>query len=296
MRASGRPAPRRGAFTLIEVLVVVLIILVLMGLLLTGVQVALRTGKVTQTRAEMAQLSSAIGAFKARFNVDTIPSLIDNRPGPSAMDMNPTQNTAAINAFIKRCFPRSAEGIAALTTPQPVVLLEGDEALVFWLAGPNQLGFSSNPTAPLTGTTGRIAPFFDFPPGRLIDPDGDGYPSFADPYGAPYLFFADNGAGNSYFPRASTKSAGGSVLAPAPNFLIAPFIQSTGRFYNPSSHQILSAGRDQTFGINTQEGNPDRLALSIPDGVWSPGNPGYERSKPGGDDLSTFHDLPLGQQ
>lgn len=179
-----------------------------------------------------------------------------------------------------------------------LIYLEGDECLVFFLGGipvntNNSLsmsGFGKDPARPFTTSLltaptpvrseNRMQPFFEFSSDRLIDEDGDGMPSYLDPY-APqltvgegnyhvYVYFSGYG-GNEYdpndvnFPIELTLQqirANVGILpadytipfttaSPAPN----PYTSSTptpsngfASFINPNGYQIISSGADGYYG------------------------------------------------
>ncbi len=96
-------------------------------------------------------------------------------------------------------------------------MLTGDECLVFFLGGMPQFttgssgetvigmqGFARDPSNPFNWqSTSRTQQTFQFLGGRLVDPDGDGFPSYLDTYGSandvearPYAFFASYSGGN----------------------------------------------------------------------------------------------------
>lgn len=98
--------------------------------------------------------------------------------------------------------------------------LDGGECLVLFLGGVTMSpvsvtgttgsigmnGFSRNPAFPFDRTSSsRTTPLFEFAGGRLIDEDGDGFPSYLDPMssggkGRSYAYFSAYG-GNAYDPN-----------------------------------------------------------------------------------------------
>ena len=146
-------------------------------------------------------------------------------------------------------------------------------------------GFSANGKNPTlaaflpNGTptnVGRVSSFYSFPVNRLYfrsDPSGlrptsQYFPSFQDYYGqslqtgeraGPYLYFSSHNRANGYNPYFSTLgpsaiavwnyNSGGapaavSVLA---YYQVAPAAGSLGKYNNPATFQIVSAGRDGNF-------------------------------------------------
>lgn len=292
---------RRGGFTLVELLVVITIIAILFGLIAAATVKLVGKGDELKVRNEVSQLAQAVQAFKQQFAVGYMPDLIYMPPGadPSGFSQQ----------YVKSVWPRlnpAALGTAAtamtingVNYPRGVfdywgvpgnsaVILQGDQSLVFWLSGPrdvisatapgNVLGFCSDPTDPMNRTsTKRISPFYDFPADRLaIFPTDTArtapFPSFKDTYGAaPYLYFATGKADNAY---PNTLSLSTSVV-------ISPYRVSATKFANPNSFQIISAGKDMSFGAG---------------GLQWAGAVGGGATQTGYDDVANFHPTFLGIQ
>jgi prepilin-type N-terminal cleavage/methylation domain-containing protein len=195
-------------------------------------------------------------------------------------------------------------------------ILEGDECLVFFLGGvPRQIdpqtyeltGFCKRPDAPLYGrneankpTLNRDTPFFEFKSDRLIDFDGDGFPSYIDSLGTeeesrPYVYFSSYGS-NSYDPQdcninpqvSYNPSLGGTadensmpsqtyarIFGGATGLSISPNPYTTGpaaptgrspAWQKPQSYQIISAGTDRKYGFGGQfAGKTKDDPLPLPD-------------------------------
>jgi general secretion pathway protein G len=206
------------------------------------------------------------------------------------------------------------------------VVVEGDECLTLCLGGIpmdtgtaaepawSLSGFGKSPTNPISNNRdqagllmydpSRTAPLFEFKNERLVDPDGDGFPSYVDPLGTerPFVYFA--AAGGAYDPNdvnIEEESAGGSTApdmrgfrvgfavrttasatatttaisaGPNPLTVSEPIGATTTQWHKRDSFQIISAGRDGLFGIGGQftpsgavrlpAGPPDQ---TIPEGV-----------------------------
>lgn len=181
------------------------------------------------------------------------------------------------------------------------VILQGHECLVFFLGGMAQpvntasggwgmTGFSRDPANPFSSsvTANRNPPLFEFAPQRLVDTDGDGFPSYIDPLSQatpvsqarPYAYFSAYG-NNGYDPNDD--NSGASEVDDSNNALSRPFyvsfaIATGGRvatsappnpytngdadpvttgnanpppvtWANPQTFQIISAGRDGLWGL-----------------------------------------------
>src|SRR5262245_61983256 len=65
---------RRGAFTMIEMLLVIAIIVILVAMLLPVVFGAIRRANETKNRSTITQLATSLQAFQTEFKVSYIPS------------------------------------------------------------------------------------------------------------------------------------------------------------------------------------------------------------------------------
>jgi hypothetical protein len=127
--------------------------------------------------------------------------------------------------------------------------LDPSEALVFWLGM-----VKNDPRQPLNGT-GDPKPLFPFKEEQFVDPDGDGWLSYApaDGKGAPYVYFrgieyVDSSTGtavkrNTY--DSAQYTLGTAVLKPYKSRLPA-----TGpiQWANRETYQIISGGLDGEYG------------------------------------------------
>jgi prepilin-type N-terminal cleavage/methylation domain-containing protein len=240
-----RTLTQRAGFTLVELMVVILILAILIALLVPALAAAVRTAKTAQVSAEVTNLSTALADFKNKFG-DYPPSriILINNGNYSASGI--TGSGGAIGAgditfldlaqrtarYMKKFFPRAGayfntSGGPGLPLPWTgttnlggFIILEGHECLVFFLGGIATStgsnfamnGFAKDPTNPFASqgasSLNRTTPLFEFAPGRLIDTDGDGFPSYIDPISfasgsnsmRPYAYFSAYG-NNGYDPN-----------------------------------------------------------------------------------------------
>jgi prepilin-type N-terminal cleavage/methylation domain-containing protein len=345
MNLGNRTNRRRDGFTLVEMMVVIAIIGVLLAILIPAVMNYISSGPRTVTKSEIEQLSTAIESFKQKYKVDFIPSQI--RLWPVYADYTLVENGAAqddpldrdsVNYLI-RLWPQitsPAPGAAlapwkdpavginwhgkvkvvnGVTVNQiyrrkagaPLVTLEGDQCLVFFLGGiplpgtanspPGIQGWSHNPRDPaaiITEPTGRVPPLFEFASERLWLRAGDagasahGFYSFADTWGkstgntkSPYIYFSNYGKRNGYNTNANNGALQRYATGDCQSLGVWPYYQSTSAAtiaaVNPSGYQIISAGQDGQFG---------------PGGLWAP--PASPATGVGADDQANFSGSVLG--
>lgn len=218
-----RPAP--AAFTLVELLVVIVIIALLASISVPAVTIAIRKAQDAAVNVEIKNLAGAIEAYK-------------NDTGQYPPDMG---NLNEVNQHLARIFPRRNP----LTDPLPASLNTGPEALVFFLSG-----YSPDPQFPITGA-GERTPYITFDMGRLTqlaaatgftDLDGDNMPEYIPKYsqGRPYVYFdgSRGGYAGKFF------QVGGAVNE------ARPYGSSVvvGDFVNEGGFQLIAAGQDDSYG------------------------------------------------
>ena len=275
---SNRQPP--SAFTLVEMLVVIVIIGVLAGLVLPAINAARERARVTRIVMEISNLHAAMQDYRNTYG---------SYP-PNFSDVN------AVVRHFKKAFPRIASTelllvrqLANPTLPDALVPpLTPAEALVFWLGG-----FSSNPEFPLTGPGGPLYEFaaldehshinnlndrtfrYEFNKAVLADNEtreftmasGNKVILFAYPpegFEEPLVYYDTSRAGimnsaglaNAYVlttaasPGLRWESAQGAA---APLYRIAatdpdPANPTTFEFVNADSFQILHSGTDDDWG------------------------------------------------
>ena len=178
------------AFTLIEMLTVIAIIVVLAGILLPALKSAMERARFTEAKSDIANLQAALASYALDF-------------GMYPPDRGTWQDGGNYNGYFL-----SSESIASAGT-----LDVPAEALVFFLGtqfakqsgrnGDMDVNTPGSPSANALSWTGAdkgevfasITPdaYMEFKRDKLKDYDGDGFDAFVDPWGYPYIY---NGPGN----------------------------------------------------------------------------------------------------
>jgi prepilin-type N-terminal cleavage/methylation domain-containing protein len=242
---------QRPAFTLVEMLVVVVIIAILAGLLLPAVGMVRRRAQNHAIAVEIMNLEQAVEVYR-------------NEHGDYPPDFSDPE---IVRRHILKRWPRiSNEELVAVTSLNVVV--DPAEALVFWLGG-----FSSDPKRPFTGTggpmlidaDGNVAPNrdrndgpYDFDKARLrYDDDGDAFPIYP-PKGRlePYVYFDARTYGGIGPVTESPTNGFYPLSGPNPQGVAKPYIASRPdpnspyglEWVNEDSFQIISAGLDGHYG------------------------------------------------
>lgn len=246
----------RRAFTLIELMIAIVIILILLGLLIPAIGAVRLRAQQANVRTEISNLEAAITSFKADFGMDP-PSSITLYEAASGWSGDQRSKS-----LIRKMWPqfnftidRDINNNGDLTE---VFDLNAGECLVFFLGGvwdatgktPN--GFSKNPANPFavgTGGTNRQGPYFEFDAGRFTDIDSDNAAEYKDSFPSqqlPYMYFSSydgRGYRSSEFPDIPSLS-----LKIDNVYHIGVPGDPLGPAYKPKSYQIISPGADFQFG------------------------------------------------
>ncbi len=297
-----RDHSRRGerpAFTLVELMVVLLIIAILVSLVSSAVLKTLAKIPEVQTRTEISELAVALQAFMSDYNLAEPPPslLILNEATPLAPDPRDNGRSAAFltKVFGKNLGPTDWNGDGSIAPPNVTWPLQGQHCLVFYLggipsaAGPQ--GFSTNNMNTALPGGKRKGPYFSFQTPRLLpDTTLGGFFVYLDPWQVkisangvgprPYVYFSSCGINNGY---NSTDCIGVTFTDTSGTHYALPYATGIGTYTNSNTYQILSAGRDGKFGY-TPGSNP-------PTNIWSPAG---GATGTGADDQANFSSTLLG--
>ncbi len=312
---------KRSAFTLVELMVVILIIAILVSLLASAVMKALGKIPEVQTRTEIAEMEVALQAFMMDFNLTD--------PPPSALNLNEYNPQASLTLpFLQKMFgknfaynpatpgvpvPIDWNGNGVIDGPPNGWSLQGHQCLVFYLGGipntagvasglpPSPQGFSTNPANPALITPGSKTkgPYFQFVSSRLVPVAASGgFFYYQDPWQAkpvpmPYVYFSSNGNNNGY----GSVDINGFVYLDCNTVTFTdalglhfamPYSTGPGTYTYSNTFQIISAGKDGKFGY-TPGLPPPPLALNS--NLWSPVSGAVGT---GADDQANFSSTLLG--
>ena len=268
-RSGARPLwlfePKRSAFTLVELLVVIGILAVLAALITPAIFQARVSARNAAIKAEIDMLHLAIMNYKNEYG--SFPPCVDSRydgiaPPNTAITPNTNlyQSAGEAPGHLARLFPRCNAAAELNATPSPfepstINRTDDDTIWLTFLYAPNSPpaaadlhlnphnalhswlgGYTGTPVNPLT--SGKRKKLFDFDAARVVSglyaPSGK--PS------SPYIYI-DNS-------RYETFSAGvpGSLTLGANR-------RTATEYFNPDTFQILCAGLDEQWGTEDDLSN-----------------------------------------
>lgn len=227
---------RRRAFTLVEMLVVILIMSILVTLVTLGVTRAMRFASEVGTKTEMAQIEQALGVAALDLGrVPYIPSYLILKPSPGNYNTSNPWEAMSVR-MLKQMFPNWTN------SPTWNYTLDATQAYVFILGGKNGTegfnGSSADPFAPIAPGNKRKGPYFNFKPERLV-PISGGICSYKDYW---------NNNTNLIVYSSQMVASGALPTGETPSPYPARQIIKTGSLFMPKGYQIFSAGKNGLWG------------------------------------------------
>jgi len=230
--AAGIPSARRSAFTLVELLVVIVILSMLASLVTMASSRAMTAARNAAIKAEIDMLHMAIMNYKNEYG--SFP------PAISGISSASDAGVKHLSRLFPRCNACPAQLLAAFPVSASPKTITATNALTYWLSG-----FTDDPTAPLSSSGLTRNKLFAFDTSRVDQTTGAYFPSGKS--GANYMYLNSSlYATNSY---SGTAAAG--AMRQTYSGDTTPFYNSGGEtndFFNPDTFQILCAGRDEEFG------------------------------------------------
>jgi prepilin-type N-terminal cleavage/methylation domain-containing protein len=254
----------RSAFSLVELLVVIMIIAILIALIVPALNGVRRRAQVAEVTAEINKIDAAITQFKSDFGVEPPSNLVI----PAVGDPWDAQSRSKVRSIWPQFNFATNGGFG-----NPAALhMNGAECLTFFLGGVPQvtptsrtvIGFSKNPALPWTAAgTNRMGPFLEFEGSRLIDLDGDGLLEYVDPIPdqrAPILYLASQGKHYNRVNDAAQADDFDVHGTPTnPLDMSSVYFDAANRPKNPNGYQLISPGFDGTYGAGGVYLNGDEL-------------------------------------
>lgn len=239
-----RPRKAESAFTLVELLVVIVIIGVLAGVLLPAAMRAFKSAKEARITTEISQIAAALERYKIEYG--------EYPPDFSFLYLagttSPFNDETKVNDHLRRNFRnrvvngdppfvwRNEDTQRLGGTPPNNPNPDPAEALFYWLGGTPPAGrvaifggYSKNPAQPKRALSGERTPMFEFDPARLDDKDEDGLLEYYPPGGnqAPYVYFRST----DYIPLlemiANPPSGANPISQVANGLRVSPYLTST---------------------------------------------------------------------
>jgi len=232
----------RSAFTLAELLIVIVIIGILMALLLPAILKGTVRSKVAVTRAKMSGIAMAIDAFQRDFGVYP-PTVSAYNPASGKFDgdaycdpenvLSKPGEFAYNEALVQCLCNRYTKGAGDLldTVGHPLRLS---------IRNLNANGVFSEKilgNAPVTTS----APYLDVKASDLVDKDNDGFPELVDAWGNPFIYIPKD----DYFqPDGTTYNAGAAIWTDVNINGVVDLNAGEFEHYQRFKFQMISLGPD----------------------------------------------------
>lgn len=230
------------AFTLAEILVVIVIISVLAAFLLPAVMKGQQQSRVALCKTEITNIGLALESFKTDFGYYP-PTALSYNPATGIFDGGGLGDYAYAEMLTQCLCNRFSKG-------------SGDVAI----QGTDRV---------LGGAPVNAGPYYKVKTNRLTDLDKDGWPELADPWGNPYIYISNvdylDAAGTAYNAGALVwrDDTGDGINDPPDPTILTTAVPPLNEHFERFNYQLISRGADGwTPGIDVQDTDADGL----PDG------------------------------
>jgi len=248
-----RNRSRRSAFTLVEMLVVIGIIVVLVALLIPAGAIAISKVRDFNMSAEIGKLSDAIETYKNKTG-DYPPSMGEIDAAGTSLYLPATRYNTVCERHLRKCYPKMTQAEKDFFYNEIAPRLTGDEALVFWLAQTQ-----NDERNPFTSRSGNYKKYYDFKEDRLADFDNDPFiGNFPDgnPGQLNFVSYKPNYSGDNPFIYLDSRTY---AMHRQAQYAISGMVQgywndkpaavaNQALYMNATTYQIICAGQDKEFG------------------------------------------------
>jgi prepilin-type N-terminal cleavage/methylation domain-containing protein len=244
---------RRSAFTLVEMLVVIGIIVVLVALLVPVAAIAVSRARNFSMSSDIGQLASAIDTYKKEKG-DYPPSMGEIDNAGTSLYLPATRYTTVCERHLRKCYPKMTNAEKDFFYDNIAPRLTGDEALVFWLSQTQ-----NDERNPFTSRANNFKKYYDFKQERLVDFDSDQFNgNFPDgqPGQLNFVSYKPTYAGETPYVYLDARTY---AMHRQAQYAISGMVQgyfndtitslaSQQSYMGASTFQIICAGQDREFG------------------------------------------------
>jgi prepilin-type N-terminal cleavage/methylation domain-containing protein len=288
-------SPRRPAFTLVEMLVVIGIIVVLVALLVPAAAIAVSRVRNFNMTAEISQLATAIETYKKEKG-DYPPSMGELDVNDADGDGDVTESiypvapyTSVCERHLQKCFPkmRNEDKVAFYRDMAPYMTQA--EALWFWLSQTQ-----NDERQPFFSTSKNYKQYYDFKQERVVqtktlqvDVNSNGNPvpfvmnaykpNFAKDTAFVYIDSRTYAHHSLASRAASIDNVAAGFVQPYGDYVKAQEVKANSQkiqnmtvlqrmayqYMNPTTFQILSAGQDGEWGPVSDQFNATGYPLEV---------------------------------
>jgi len=239
-------------------LVVLAIIGILVGLLLPAIMAAVTRARIAQISFEIQQLDAAFDTYKQQKG--EYPASFGDRNSSGNLLYTittagqPNRYSSVVEKHLQRAFPKLKDDTSVTTdlkdnfynqmADNSTNEIDQAEALVLWLAGTSTAPANPFEGLPSSFTVPRST-YFEFDRRRIVDLDGDGFPTYQARHcrDTDYVYL-ENRSYSNYMQQNNYAR----VITPSRTYNILPYGSGPTAPMNPTRFQIICAGFDGEYG------------------------------------------------